>query len=112
MAGLPTTAGSRPVADSALPAIRDAACLAGLRAAMAAGQARFAGKTNLHELAYGITGINSAFGPPVNPLDPRLMPGGSSSGSGTAVASGEADIAYRADTGGGHPLPPPPRRLP
>ena len=105
MAGLPTTAGSRPVADSALPAARDAACLAGLRAAMAAGQARFVGKTNLHELAYGITGINTAFGTPVNPLDPRRMPGGSSSGSATAVAAGEADIAYGTDTGGSIRIP-------
>lgn len=105
MAGLPTTAGSRPVADSARPAARDAACLAGLRAAMAAGQARFAGKTNLHELAYGITGINAAFGTPVNPLDPRRMPGGSSSGSATAVADGEADIAYGTDTGGSIRIP-------
>ena len=62
MAGLPTTAGSRPVADRAAPAERDAACIAGLRAAMDAGHARFVGKTNLHELAYGITGINAAFG--------------------------------------------------
>ena len=105
MAGLPTTAGSRPVADSALPAERDAACLAGLRAAMDAGQAQFVGKTNLHELAYGITGINAAFGTPVNPLDPRRMPGGSSSGSGAAVAAGEADIAYGTDTGGSIRIP-------
>jgi amidase len=105
MAGLPTTAGSRPVADRAVPAERDAACIAGLRAAIDAGQARFAGKTNLHELAYGITGINAAFGTPVNPLDPRRMPGGSSSGSGTAVAAGEADIAYGSDTGGSIRIP-------
>ena len=105
VAGLPTTAASRPVADQAQPAERDAACLAGLRAAMATGQARFAGKTNLHELAYGISGINAAFGTPVNPLDPRLMPGGSSSGSATAVASGEADIAYGTDTGGSIRIP-------
>jgi amidase len=105
MAGLPTTAGSRPVADRALPAARDAACLAGLRAAMAAGQARFAGKTNLHELAYGVSGINAAFGTPVNPLDPRRVPGGSSSGSATAVAAGEADIAYGTDTGGSIRIP-------
>ena len=105
MVGLPTTAGSRPVADSALPAARDAACLAGLRAAMDAGQAQFVGKTNLHELAYGITGINAAFGTPVNPLDPRRMPGGSSSGSGAAVAAGEADIAYGTDTGGSIRIP-------
>ncbi|HEX7159877.1 MAG TPA: amidase [Trebonia sp.] len=105
MAGLPTTAGSRPVADRALPAERDAACLAGLRAAMAAGQARFVGKTNLHELAYGITGVNEAFGTPVNPLDPLRMPGGSSSGSAVAVAAGEADVAYGTDTGGSVRIP-------
>jgi len=105
MAGLPTTAASRPVADAAEPAGRDAACLAGLRAALDAGQARFVGKTNLHELAYGISGINPAFGTPVNPLDPRRIPGGSSSGSGTAVAAGEADIAYGTDTGGSIRIP-------
>src|SRR5512146_2631981 len=105
VAGLPTTAGSRAVADCALPAERDAACLAGLRAAIADGRARFAGKVNLHELAYGITGINAAFGTPVNPVDPSRMPGGSSSGSGTAVASGEADIAYGSDTGGSIRIP-------
>ena len=105
MAGLPTTAGSRAIAGGALPAARDAVCLAGLRAAMAAGQARFAGKANLHELAYGITGINAAFGTPVNPLDPRRLPGGSSSGSAAAVAAGEADIAYGTDTGGSIRIP-------
>jgi amidase len=41
----------------------------------------------------------------VNPLDPRRMPGGSSSGSGTAVAAGEADIAYGTDTGGSIRIP-------
>jgi amidase len=105
MAGLPTTAGSRPVAASALPAARDAPCLAGLRAALGAGEVRFVGKTNLHELAYGITGINAAFGTPVNPLDPLRMPGGSSSGSAVAVAAGEADIAYGTDTGGSIRIP-------
>src|SRR5215471_14133664 len=78
VAGLPTTAGSRAVADRARPADADAACLAGLRAAIARGEACLAGKVNLHELAYGISGINRAFGTPVNPLDPALVPGGSS----------------------------------
>ena len=105
MAGLPTTAGSLAVADTAGPARQDAACLAGLRAAIGRRQARFVGKTNLHELAYGITGINEAFGTPVNPLDPRRVPGGSSSGSATAVAAGEADIAYGTDTGGSIRIP-------
>ena len=105
MAGLPTTAGCRAIADTAAPARRDAACLAGLRAAMARGQARFVGKTNLHELAYGISGINPAFGTPVNPLDPRRIPGGSSSGSAAAVAADEADVAYGSDTGGSIRIP-------
>src|SRR5256885_3244434 len=106
VAGLPTTAGSLAVADLARPAAADAACLTGLRAAIARGQACLAGKVNLHELAYGISGINTAFGTPVNPLDPALVPGGSSSGSAVAVATGEADIAYGSDTGGGHRGPP------
>lgn len=105
VAGLPTTAGSRVVADRAVPAASDAPCLAGLRAAAARGEAHFAGKTNLHELAYGISGINAAFGTPVNPLDPARVPGGSSSGSAVAVASGEADVAYGSDTGGSIRIP-------
>jgi amidase len=105
MAGWPTTAGCRAVADTALPASRDAACLAGLRAAMGRGEARFVGKTNLHELAYGISGVNDTFGTPVNPLDPRRIPGGSSSGSAAAVAADEADVAYGSDTGGSIRIP-------
>jgi amidase len=105
VAGLPTTAGSRAVAAHAAPAASDAPCLAGLRAAAARGEAHFVGKTNLHELAYGISGINAAFGTPVNPLDPARVPGGSSSGSAVAVASGEADVAYGSDTGGSIRIP-------
>jgi len=105
VAGLPTTAGSMAVAAHAAPAARDAPCLAGLRAAAARGEAHFVGKTNLHELAYGISGINAAFGTPVNPLDPARVPGGSSSGSAVAVASGEADVAYGSDTGGSIRIP-------
>src|SRR5215471_11624820 len=105
VAGLPTTAGSRAVADRARPAAADAACLSGLRAAIARGEACLAGKTNLHELAYGISGINRAFGTPVNPLDPARVPGGSSSGSAVAVATGEADVAYGSDTGGSIRIP-------
>src|SRR2546429_3616293 len=105
VAGLPTTAGSLAVADLARPAAADAACLTGLRDAIARGQACLAGKVNLHELAYGISGINTAFGTPVNPLDPALVPGGSSSGSAVAVATGEADIAYGSDTGGSIRIP-------
>jgi len=105
VAGLPTTAACRAVADRAEPAPADAACLAGLRAAAARGEAHLVGKTNLHELAYGISGINTAFGTPVNPLDPARVPGGSSSGSAVAVGSGEADVAYGSDTGGSIRIP-------
>src|ERR1700723_3073381 len=76
MEGEPTTAGCRAVAERALPAAQDAACLAGARAA----GARIVGRTNLHELALGVTGVNKWYGTPVNPLDPGLVPGGSSSG--------------------------------
>jgi amidase len=101
VAGLPTTAGSRALADQAGPAARDAACLAGARAADAA----VVGKTNLNELAYGASGVNEWFGTPVNPLDPALAPGGSSSGSAVAVAAGDADVAYGSDTGGSIRVP-------
>ena len=59
MAGLPTTAGSRAVADDALPAERDAACIAGLRAAIADGRARFAGKVNAPEFPAGLDWLNT-----------------------------------------------------
>ena len=105
VAGLPTTNGSKVIAATATPAEADAACLAGTRAAEKAGNAVIMGKTNLHELAFGVTGINPWFGTPVNPLDPSLVPGGSSSGSAVAVGAGEADIAYGSDTGGSIRIP-------
>jgi len=101
MEGEPTTAGSRAVAAKAKPATLDARCLAGARAA----GARIVGRTNLHELALGVTGINPWYGTPVNPLDPGLVPGGSSSGSAVAVATEEADVAYGSDTGGSVRIP-------
>ncbi|MBO0772662.1 MAG: amidase [Actinobacteria bacterium] len=100
VAGVPTTAGSRALADAAA-AERDAPCLAGARAA----GARIVGKANLNELAFGATGVNEYFGTPVNPIDPSRVPGGSSSGSAVAVAGGEADLAYGSDTGGSIRVP-------
>ncbi|MEA2971569.1 MAG: amidase [Actinomycetota bacterium] len=105
MVGLPTTAGSRAVATDARPAPADAACLAGIRAGEAAGTLHVVGKTNLHELGYGVTGVNPWYGTPVNPRDPALVPGGSSSGSAVAVATGEADVALGTDTGGSNRIP-------
>ncbi|MHB8440253.1 MAG: amidase, partial [Acidimicrobiales bacterium] len=101
MAGVPTTAGCRAVADRAEPAPVDAACLAGARTA----GARIVGRANLHELALGVTGENPWFGTPVNPLDPGLVPGGSSSGCAVAVANDDADVAFGSDTGGSVRIP-------
>jgi amidase len=79
--------------------------MAGTRAAEAAGEVRVVGKTNLHELAFGASGVNEAFGTPVNPLDASRIPGGSSSGSAVAVAGDEADVAFGSDTGGSVRVP-------
>jgi amidase len=99
--GVPTTAGCRAVERTAQPAAADAPCLAGARAA----DARLVGKANLHELAVLPIGTNPWFGTPVNPLDPGLIPGGSSSGSAVAVATDEADVALGSDTGGSVRVP-------
>ncbi|MHB8506893.1 MAG: amidase family protein, partial [Acidimicrobiales bacterium] len=99
--GTPTTAGSPAVAARARPAAADAACLAGMRAAGVC----IVGKTNLHELAAGATGVNRWDGTPENPVDPRLVPGGSSSGSAVAVAADRADVAIGTDTGGSVRIP-------
>jgi amidase len=101
IAGVPTTAGCKALAQIAEPAVADAACMAGARAADAA----IVGKANLHELAFGASGVNPWFGTPVNPLDPGLLPGGSSSGSAVAVAEGSADFGYGTDTGGSVRVP-------
>lgn len=66
---------------------------------------RIVGKTNMHELAYGLTGINRWAGTPLNPRAPGRVPGGSSSGSAVAVAAGLADFALGNDTGGSIRLP-------
>ena len=94
--GTPTTCACRPVAERAPAATADASCVAAVR--LAGG--RVVGKTNLHELAFGGSGVNPYTGTPVNPLDPDRIPGGSSSGSAVAVATGEADIALGTDSGG------------
>ena len=96
VAGVPTTVGCPVVAEQAEPAAADAACLAGARAA----GARIVGKTNLHELCFGSTGVNPWYGTPTNPLEATRIPGGSSSGSAVAVATGQADLAYGTDTAG------------
>jgi amidase len=101
VAGLPTTVGCQVIAEQASPAARDAAVVAAARQA----GARIVGKTNLTELCWSAVGANSWSGTPVNPADPRRVPGGSSSGSAVAVAAGEADVALGTDTGGSVRIP-------
>ena len=67
--------------------------------------ASFLGKTNLHELSFGITSINEFSGAVKNPHDPTLFAGGSSGGSAAAVAAGLAPIALGTDTGGSCRIP-------
>ena len=63
------------------------------------------GKTHMHELAYGVTSNNPHFGPVRNPWNVSHVPGGSSGGSGAAVASRGVFMAMGSDTGGSIRLP-------
>src|SRR5579885_3428291 len=81
--GVVGTNGS-PAFAGAPPASTDATAVARLRAAGAV----VLGTTHMHELAFGPTGVNPALGTPANPWAPGRVPGGSSSGSGAAVAAG------------------------
>jgi amidase len=105
IAGYPTRAGSAAFA-SAPPALRHAAVVQ----ALLDGGCRIVGKTNMHELAYGVTGINRWIGTPKNPRYPDRIPGGSSSGSAVAVAAGArgdppVDFSLGTDTGGSIRIP-------
>jgi allophanate hydrolase len=98
VAGLPTTA--------ACPAFaykpeRDATAVARLRAAGAI----IIGKTNLDQFATGLVGVRSPYGIPRNVIDPKLIPGGSSSGSAVAVAAGLVALALGTDTAGSGRVP-------
>ena len=100
IAGSPTRMASACLAD-APPATQHAAVV---RALLEAG-CRIVGKTNMHELAYGVTGVNRWSGTPVNPRAPGRVPGGSSSGSAVAVAAELVDFALGTDTGGSIRIP-------
>jgi amidase len=65
----------------------------------------FQGKTKLDELAYSLIGVNSFYGAPLNPKAPDRVPGGSSSGSASAVAGEWVDFAIGTDTGGSIRVP-------
>ena len=62
-------------------------------------------KTNLHEYAYGITSVSSILGQTRNPYDPRRVPGGSSGGTGAAVAASFAAAGFGSDTCGSIRIP-------
>ncbi|HEY3673012.1 MAG TPA: amidase family protein [Acidimicrobiia bacterium] len=98
VAGIPTTNGGRRIPP--LVPIEDAVVVERL---LAAG-CTIVGKTNLEDLALGL-GEGSYFGAARNPHDPRFATGGSSSGSGAAVAAGLADLALGADEAGSVRIP-------
>jgi aspartyl-tRNA(Asn)/glutamyl-tRNA(Gln) amidotransferase subunit A len=97
--GVRTTCGSKLFAEY-VPEY-DAAVVERLRAAGAV----VVGKTNMHELAYGVTSVNPHFGTVRNPWDLDRIPGGSSGGSGSAVAAGMVPMAMGSDTGGSIRIP-------
>ncbi len=96
----PTTSGSRIYGDG-LPAERDAAVVRRLRAAGCI----VVGKTNLHEVALGVTNVNEHFGAARNPWNPAHVSGGSSGGSAVAVAAGLVPAALGTDTRGSIRIP-------
>jgi len=100
IAGLPTRAGSKINRD--LPPARADATL--VRRMEAAG-AVLVGGLNMGEYAYDFTGENAHDGPSRNPHDPGHMSGGSSGGSGTAIASGMVPLALGSDTNGSIRVP-------
>jgi Asp-tRNA(Asn)/Glu-tRNA(Gln) amidotransferase A subunit family amidase len=100
VAGRPLRAGSR-AREGVAPERHDAPIVAELRRLGGV----VVGTTTLHELAFGVTGINHHAGTPVNPRAPDSIPGGSSSGSAVAVAERSARIALGTDTGGSVRIP-------
>ena len=99
--GLVTTCGSKALSD--MNAAKKNSEV--VERIVASNQCSLVGRVTMHELAFGMTGINHWAGTPVNVRYPNLMPGGSSSGSAVAVASGIADFALGTDTGGSIRLP-------
>jgi mandelamide amidase len=99
VAGLRNTAGT-PGLDAFVPDANAPVVQALLNAG-----AIVLGKTNMHELAFGITSNNAAFGPVRNPYDKSRFPGGSSGGNGSAIAARLAPGGIGTDTGGSVRIP-------
>jgi aspartyl-tRNA(Asn)/glutamyl-tRNA(Gln) amidotransferase subunit A len=99
--GEPTRAGSKILAEEAVPAKADATVVQRLRAAGAV----IVAKTNMTEFAFSGIGANPHFGTPGNPRDRSRVPGGSSAGAPISVADGMCDIAIGTDTGGSVRIP-------
>ncbi|CAM0950150.1 unnamed protein product [Alopecurus aequalis] len=96
----PTTGGTRWL-GKARPCDADAACVAQLRACGAV----LAGKTNMHELGAGTSGINPHHGSARNPYNVGKVAGGSSSGSAAVVCAGLCPVALGVDGGGSVRMP-------
>lgn len=101
LAGYPTGSGNPDRLAEQPPATVHAVVVEQL---LAAG-ARCFGKSQTDELAFGLLGENHFYGTPLNPKAPDRVPGGSSSGSASAVALGEVDFALGTDTGGSVRVP-------
>ncbi len=101
IAGRTASAGNPDWLRSHGPAVRHAAAIDRL---LASG-AKLQGLTITDELMYSIHGENFHYGTPANPAAPGRIPGGSSSGSASAVAAGAADFAIGTDTGGSVRVP-------
>jgi len=98
-AGLTTTYGSALFVDHMPAASAEA-----VQRLEASGFA-VAGKTNLHEFAYGISSQNAHFGTVPNPIAPGRLAGGSSGGSGAAIAAGDVELALGSDSAGSIRIP-------
>jgi aspartyl-tRNA(Asn)/glutamyl-tRNA(Gln) amidotransferase subunit A len=101
VAGEPTRAGSKILAEEAPPAAADAPVVQRLRRAGAV----IVAKTNMSEFAFSGIGANPHFGTPGNPHDRQRAPGGSSAGAPVAVADGMCEISIGTDTGGSVRVP-------
>jgi amidase len=94
--GFKTSYGSKPWLDTHPPAICNAICVEQILGAGAV----CLGKTISDELTYSLDGESYFYGTPVNPKAPDRIPGGSSSGSASAVACGIVDFALGTDCAG------------